>query len=357
MVIFLAILLISCFTHLTHLSPWEATDKNANATILVPNENQSFYWLFVLLFLLTSAHGWQRIWMLVLLSFESIDNCTFFATDITHFTHLSPWGATDLNANATILCTYEWFLILLILFMSTHGRQQWTQTQMPYHLYPLIISYFTYFSPWEAMDPNANAIILFGTSTALALNAPIIAGTSVCCSALQRAGLFPQEMLQCVAVCCGYFDLCRCLSAKDVAVCCSALQRVAVCCRYFDLCRSLSANEPFTSGWFAEINLKLTRTYTLQHTATHCNTLQHAETASWLANTHCHTLQHTAMHFNTQQRTATHCNALQHTASYCNTQKPQVHSRAHAATQWKMLERAATYCNTLQHTTTHCNAL
>ena len=52
----------------------------------------------------------------------------------------------------------------------------------------------------------------------------------------------------------------------------------------------------------------------LQHTATHCNTLQHFAT-------HCNTLQHTA----------THCSTLQHTATWLPT--------------W--------YCIT--HCTTHCN--
>ena len=45
----------------------------------------------------------------------------------------------------------------------------------------------------------------------------------------------------------------------------------------------------------------------VQHTATHCNTLQHTAT---------HTLQPTATH--TLQPTATHCNALHHTVLYCN---------------------------------------
>jgi len=49
-----------------------------------------------------------------------------------------------------------------------------------------------------------------------------------------------------------------------------------------------------------------TRNSTLQHTATHCNTLQHTAT-------HYSTLQHTATPCNTLQRTATHCNTLQHT--------------------------------------------
>ena len=45
--------------------------------------------------------------------------------------------------------------------------------------------------------------------------------------------------------------------------------------------------------------------YSLQHTATHCNTLQHTAI----------TLQHTATHCNTLQHTATHCNTLQLTAT------------------------------------------
>jgi len=72
----------------------------------------------------------------------------------------------------------------------------------------------------------------------------------------------------------------------------------------------------------------------LQHTATHCNTLQH---------TRCNTLQHAAICCNTVQHTlqltafarvTAPCNTLQHTATYCNT-------------------HAATRCNTLQHTSTH----
>ena len=45
----------------------------------------------------------------------------------------------------------------------------------------------------------------------------------------------------------------------------------------------------------------------LQHTATHCNTLHHTAT-------HCNTLQHTVTHCNTLHHTATHCD----TAKDCN---------------------------------------
>ena len=49
------------------------------------------------------------------------------------------------------------------------------------------------------------------------------------------------------------------------------------------------------------------------HTATHCNTLQHK------SNSHCQSTPHgTPYHFKTLQHTATHCNTLQHkSSSHC----------------------------------------
>jgi len=76
---------------------------------------------------------------------------------------------------------------------------------------------------------------------------------------------------------------------------------------------------------------------TLQHTATHCNTLQHAAT------THCNTLQHAATHHNVLpfvETSATQCNTLQYTATHRNT-----------------LQHTATRCNTLQHTAPNYNVL
>jgi len=99
---------------------------------------------------------------------------------------------------------------------------------------------------------------------------------------------------------------------------------------------------------------------TLQHTATHCNTLQHKEVSGpALQNTatHCNKMQHTAtqyltatIHISIQRQehldhvctTATHCNTLQLTATHCNTRK--------------FLSSTAQFCNTL-HTATHCNTL
>ena len=69
---------------------------------------------------------------------------------------------------------------------------------------------------------------------------------------------------------------------------------------------------------------------TLQHTATHRNTLQQHSATPALSIligqsqekpqcTHCNTRRHTAVHCNTRQHTATHCNTLQHTATFYNT--------------------------------------
>jgi len=83
--------------------------------------------------------------------------------------------------------------------------------------------------------------------------------------------------------------------------------------------------------------------HTLQHAATHCNTLQHClyirESLEVMS-----TLQHTATH------TATHCNTLQHSATlFVYTGKPR--GDEHTATHCN------TRCNTLQHTATLCNTV
>ena len=79
---------------------------------------------------------------------------------------------------------------------------------------------------------------------------------------------------------------------------------------------------------------------TLQHTATHCNTLERtvSDSLAIIKTQRCsRTLQHTARRCNTLQHTATHC--LRH-AAIIKTQR-----------------RSRTHCNTLQHTATHCNTL
>ena len=94
-----------------------------------------------------------------------------------------------------------------------------------------------------------------------------------------------------------------------IAVCCSVLQCVAVSCKPHTLHFKpwmLNLFELLFScrcAWYMYVMIDL------QHTATHCNTLQHVICVcnDWSA-THCNTLQHTA----------THCNTLQHVICVCN---------------------------------------
>ena len=89
---------------------------------------------------------------------------------------------------------------------------------------------------------------------------------------------------------------------------------------------------------------------TLQHTATHCNTLhmQSNKTCQrYIFLTHCCTLQHTA----------TYCNILQHTATHC-THNQAKHCQCYMLSFFLLL--AETRGNTLQHTPkdeTRCNIL
>jgi len=71
---------------------------------------------------------------------------------------------------------------------------------------------------------------------------------------------------------------------------------------------------------------------TLQHTATHGNTLQHTAI-------HCNT-RHFYRHFEvTLQHTTTHCNTLQHPATPCNTLQ-------HPATHVTFIDTLRLHCNT-----------
>ena len=116
----------------------------------------------------------------------------------------------------------------------------------------------------------------------------------------------------CVVVCCSVLQ-----RVADVTACCSVLQmsqHVAACCSVLDAFQ--------WKRWHCN---PLQRCEILQHTVTHCNTLQH--TFALLARfneredtaTRCNTLRHTASRFNSLQQTATHsvCDStLQHK---CNT--------------------------------------
>jgi len=90
---------------------------------------------------------------------------------------------------------------------------------------------------------------------------------------------------------------------------------------------------------------------TPQHTAIHCNTLQHSykgmdKTVLMKGIEHTATYCNTATHYTTPQHTYKGINrevlfrSIEHTATYCNTTTPQ---------------HFAIHCNTLQHTATHRN--
>jgi len=92
----------------------------------------------------------------------------------------------------------------------------------------------------------------------------------------------------------------------------------------------------------------LVRYYTLQHAATHCNTLFETVFVRWSHTaTHCSIVQYTAIYYLKtvlvrSLHTAAHCNILQHTAAY-----------------WNIMQHPAThYLKTVLvrslHTVTHC---
>jgi len=97
----------------------------------------------------------------------------------------------------------------------------------------------------------------------------------------------------------------------------------------------------------------------MQHTALHCNALKNTDAdCTTLQHTHVHfshtyyfaTLQHAATHSNTLQHTHTlehtyYFATLQHAATHCNTQKTHTYIANTHTTSPR--------CNTLQHTATH----
>jgi len=108
---------------------------------------------------------------------------------------------------------------------------------------------------------------------------------------------------------------------------------------------------PATINWLA--NPRIVIPVSLQHTATHCNTMKtHCERKRVLSHTDrdrgntntqpcCQDLQERKTP-GIRSLTATHCNTLQH-----------VNTPQHTATHCNTLQHA----DTLQHTATHCNTL
>jgi len=178
-----------------------------------------------------------------------------------------------------------------------------------------------------------------------------------------------------------------------VAVCCSVLQCVAEHRTFLvmfpplhilaTLLPGMRCPPPVAAQKVDVCVQRLVGSYTLQHTTTHCNTLQHDTVRNILhpvaaqkvdvcvqrlagrytlqhTATHCNTnaAKHAATHWHTLLHTTTHCcNTLQHTATHCNTNGARTRPLAlkHTATRCNTLQHTATHCNTLQHTATHCN--
>jgi len=155
-------------------------------------------------------------------------------------------------------------------------------------------------------------------------------------------------------------------------MCCNALQRAATRCkiRVVSIDYRINRVKIHTATYCNTLQRVVTRCNTLQHAATRCNI--YAVSIDYLLSflsryrqrkrqrqnhtaTHCNTLQHTATHCNTLQHTATHCNTLQHTATHCNAlHNTAIHVVACVVLP-HYLSHTATHCNMLQRTTAHCN--
>ena len=95
----------------------------------------------------------------------------------------------------------------------------------------------------------------------------------------------------------------------------NTLQHTGACPVYAS--RYLCMSIPYLVSWEVRVRVfQIPPTYVLQHTATHCNALQHT-TATYTA-THCNTL-YGFVSVAAKEPPASHCNTMQHTAAHCNT--------------------------------------
>ena len=107
------------------------------------------------------------------------------------------------------------------------------------------------------------------------------------------------------------------------------------------------------------------RNATQQHTATHCNPLQHTATlyccfATQHTATFCNTLLHTSTYYNTQGIDQSADPWLTAVYSYFGKERfpptsALIESLQHTSTYHNTLQHTATHCNTMQHTSTYYN--
>jgi len=107
----------------------------------------------------------------------------------------------------------------------------------------------------------------------------------------------------------------------------------------FNRAQDLAATSQNAAADRARIFGTAARCNTLQHPATHCKALQHRCT---------HDMAPISQHF-TADRTRIFSIVLQHTVAHCNTLQ---HTAAHSST----LQHTTTRCNTLQHIVAHAYA-
>ena len=148
-------------------------------------------------------------------------------------------------------------------------------------------------------------------------------------------------------------------------MCCSVLQCVGICwqcvvCVCHDVCMYVSQDMRHANDRHDQqrrhgpCRESETPQYTATHTATHCNTLQHAATKQQHTATHGNPLQHLATLCNTRQHTTTNCKTLQHAARaplLCSRLPTYTHVHICMHTQ-KHREhiRTTTYIHTQKHT-------
>ena len=141
---------------------------------------------------------------------------------------------------------------------------------------------------------------------------------AVCCSVLQCVAVLVDLagsciVLYCVAVCCSVLQCVAVLvSFADYkrGICCSILQGVVVCCSMLQ-CVAVLVDLAGSEG----VIMPMYANQPLQHTATHCNTLQHTEMYAYL-HTHTHstiTLPHMCARIETTTHTYAHTHAYTHT--------------------------------------------
>jgi len=200
---------------------------------------------------------------------------------------------------------------------------------------------------------------------------------ALCCSALTAtiSIKFSREspifMLQCVAVCCNVLQY--------VAVWCSVLQCFAVCCRVLQSTYLYTHTDSQVRGLSLKLSFHSLQQI-LQHCKTHCNTATLQRTLQRI-------LQRTdllecwcvcALFLRAQpyyvyiifdicgvpqdqvQHTATHCNTLQHITHYDTLQHTAI--RLHSCNfdirgvPQDTPQHTATHCNTLHHAAFHMNS-